>query len=86
MIYKIAHDIEFNGKTMTVDTLIKEDEIDWIQTSLRDTEYPYTIILKRDLTVYPDYYLKNSIHGRKARKTEKLIKLKSLSDMQVFPS
>ncbi len=57
MIYKIVQDVKRrDGETVTLDVLIKEDDIDSIQTVLSGCEYSRRIILKRDIKIYPDEY------------------------------
>ena len=86
MIYKIVQDEkvhynDINSETVPVDILIKEDDIDFIQAHFESeysgtpsTEYSHIIHLKREVKIHTTGY-----------KTDKL-KLKSLTDMEVFPS
>ena len=84
MIYKIVQDVkDVNGNYEKFDVLIKEDDIDYIETVLGpNSPFSHQIVLKRDIEMYelhnPDTYV------TKTRKNK--IYLPSLSDMEVFPS
>ena len=84
MIYKIVQDVKRrDGEYEKFDVLIKEDDIDYIETVLEfNLPYNYIIVLKRDIKIYkvinPDSYVTEQ------RKNK--ILLNSLSDMEVFPS